>query len=65
MMKYVATALTVIVVLIVGFLLLDLVGILLAGPVAGLGTGEIVWRLVLACAGVVFIAGVLLRRGSK
>jgi hypothetical protein len=65
MMKYVATVLTVIVVLIVGFLLLDLVGILLAAPVAGLGTGQIVWRLVLVCASVVFIAGVLVRRRSR
>ena len=61
----VATVLTLIVVLLVGFLLLDLVGILLSGSVSMLGTGQLLWRVAFVCAGVAAIVGVLVRSRSR
>jgi hypothetical protein len=64
MKTFVATLLTVLVGLFVGFVLFELAAILLSGHSAEAGVGRILIRLALACGGIALIVAIL-RRGSR
>lgn len=58
------TSLSVIVGLVVGFVLLDLVAILISGHAVEAGVGRILIRLAFVCGGIALIVAIL-RRGSR
>ena len=64
MRTFVATLLTVLVGLFVGFVLFELAAILLSGHAAEAGVGRILIRLALACGGIALIVAIL-RRGTR
>jgi hypothetical protein len=50
---------------LVGFVLLDLVGILLSGHAAEAGIGRILVRLTLVCGGIALVVAILRRWSSQ
>ena len=64
MRTFVATLLTVLVGLFVGFVLFEVVAIVLSGHAAEAGVGRILIRLALAVGGIALIVDIL-RRGSR
>ncbi|HVF02777.1 MAG TPA: hypothetical protein VNA27_15745 [Rubrobacteraceae bacterium] len=64
MRMFAVTSLSVIVGLFVGFVLLDLVAILISGHAAEAGVGRILIRLAFVCGGIALIVAIL-RRGSR
>jgi len=50
---------------LVGFVLLDLVGILLSGHAAEVGIGRILVRLTLVCVGIALVVAILRRWASQ
>lgn len=63
MRTFVATLLSVLVGLFVGFVLFELAAIVLSGQAADAGVGRILIRLALACGGIALIVAIL-RRGQ-
>ena len=64
MRAFVVTVLTVVAGLFVGFVLFDLVAILLSGHAAEAGVGRILIRLVFVCGGIALMVAIL-RGGSR